>query len=135
MFGLSFQCFVGGMIVYAAIGNMLGFLHPGQGGYLIDPLFARAVVVWGVFALVAAVGIYRNWWWAYFLELALLWAVVATALFVPLPATPTNSHPSWEIPGANILILIVELGGVVFFSIMLLSRGIGGFRKRGAIQT
>lgn len=90
--GLALQLYVGALLLWAVIGNWLG-IHAGTPSIAQTHrlLFAALTLAWGFAACVAAIGIYRNRWWAYFLELVVLGSVFCTFVIDRAGAQPTPS--------------------------------------------
>lgn len=125
---LAFQCFVAGLFIYAIIGNLVGLIEPGPGAAPHSPGSILGGLGFATACLAAAIGIYFNRWWAYFLEFALLWTLILLAVFV-YPVGPTRRRTAWpELPGMNTIDTIFEWSSFAVFNWHLLKRGISGFR-------
>lgn len=116
--GLALQVVVALLVVYGAIGNWLGFVHPSPGA---PPWLVYLPVA--LSAIVAAVGIYRNQWWAFFLELVVLWIVIVAVILDPSPPTPARHH-AIEIPFLREFQAIIEDIGFLIFNWKLFRQGL-----------
>lgn len=93
--GLALQITIGGLFAYVIAANRLGLIHSPDGSD-ISPLYCWVAINLSAGAIVSAIGIYRNRWWAYFMEAALIAAVVLLLVFSPgedHPARATHTVP------------------------------------------
>lgn len=125
--GLGLQLLVAGMFSFAILGNWFGFLHPLPGATPWPAL--NHVLSWSVLAIVAAVGIYRNRWWAYFFEIAVLWLLIAAMILDPSPPTP-HHRAALEIPIMREIQSISEWAGFLLLNWHLIKRGLKGYREQ-----
>ncbi len=73
------------LLLFALTANSLGFTHQTTG---VEPLTGFKLVLtllWAFLALVAAVGLWRNRWWSYILELVLFWSGTVVGYFAQTP--------------------------------------------------
>ncbi|HVT12130.1 MAG TPA: hypothetical protein VHE55_07670 [Fimbriimonadaceae bacterium] len=122
--GLALQVLLALMFVYAAIGDWLGFLHPLPGATPWPVALPLALM-----AVAAAAGIYRNHWWAYFLEIAVLWIVIVAVMMDPSPPTP-HRHNALEIPFLREMQAVVEWLGFLVFNWKMIRQGVVRYNER-----
>lgn len=127
---LVIQCILASLVIYAVVGNLFGYLTPSTD--LTPPSDVTQLVAFIIasLALVAALGIYLNWWWAYFLEFALLWTLAYLIFFNPVSKTPPENVSNLEITGLQVLDRAIWVIGMLVLSCNLLGRGFTGFKER-----
>lgn len=91
---LFLQLTLASLVLYALVGNYVGFLKPLPGAKPHTAWFDFCALIWALAAIVVGIGILRNHWWAYCMEVVVLCAPVGAILFdsrhIPEPL-PTGS--------------------------------------------
>ena len=83
-------------------------------------------------ALLAIVGIWKNRWWAYFLELAMLLSVLLAVYwdaFPMPPEAPQKVKPFFELPYQKYLEVVMWWMGIAMLISLLFSRGVQGYKQ------
>ncbi len=125
--GLALQVVIGGVLGGVIIANWLGYLHTVPGAQLWPP--ALCVLPWTICAIAIAVGIYRNRWWAFLLEVPLLWLAIIGAYTDPTPSVPSH-RLAIEIPFMHDFHAMVEWIGFAMFNLWLIRKGCIRFREQ-----
>lgn len=117
------QAMLSVLVLYVAIGYALGFVQPTT--IPDDRLIAQTVFLVSVSlaSIVAIVGLYRDRWWAYYLELALVWAIVIAIVFFPIPDAEPNRPKTWGLPFADHVKSVIGLASFIGMNWLFLKRG------------
>lgn len=132
---LAAQAFLGGLLAYAVFANHVGILKSPPGAPPYAPSFNLGVFIWGLLAIAAAVAIYRNKWWAYFLEIVLLWTLVVAVVLQTAPE-PAQAHSlAFDTPLFRNLRALADWYIFLWLNWHLLKRGVQEYRAaKGALS-
>lgn len=123
------QVFAAGSVLYAVIGTELGFRHP-LGVEPPDATVTLTLILVASLAILAAVGMIQDCWWAFFLELGLVLLLVAAIYFAPVSSAPKPPvrHLFPELPYMKEFDALMTW--IAFFSLCswLFKRGLARFR-------
>lgn len=120
---LVMQAFASIFILFVAIGFAVGYIQPTK--IPDDRIMGQTIFLcaWSSFSLIAIVGLYRDRWWAYYMELALVWAIAISVPLFPLPDNEPPRPEIWEPPYFDYVKSTIALASFIGMNWLLLSRG------------
>ncbi len=135
--GLFIQAYFAGLVLYAIGGNQLGYFHPPAGSPGNPPVVSAVALILAAIAFIAIGGIIRNSWWAYFVELVLVWALVLAVTFYDPPGFAKEStRVVMDFPyrrEATEVMHWIQMAAVwagpLMLSEHLITKGVGRFRE------
>jgi hypothetical protein len=129
LLAILLQVFVADLMLYAVIGTELGFRHP-LGIKPPDSSFILVVILVASLAILAAIGMIRDFWWAYFLELGLVLLLVAGIYFAPASSSaPPARHALPELPYLKEIDALMTWIALFSLCTWLFKRGRARFRE------
>jgi hypothetical protein len=120
---LGIQVLLAVIFIGAALADVVG-LRVTPSSNLFGGWFDAIVIAWGLLAVVAAWGMWRNYWWAFFVEILILWSVFA----FPYANIPTVSGTRAVDLSLRSILRVIAL---LYFSGILGVKGVREFKSLG----
>ena len=115
---------------YGAAALISGHAHPVRPFDTVGFALKAAFFMWSAGSFAAIIGMLRARWWAFFLEILLLWSLVAMVLAVPSVADMQPAQKNHSLPLQREFYFLVEVVAFAGITVALYRMGIRKWRDQ-----